>query len=79
MSDKDKANERSNLVQLRQEVGLTQEEFARWLGVTSQTVSNWENGRAVPRLTIPQFKVLCEILKKRPEELPDSFGPRSER
>lgn len=66
-------------MQLRQAVDLTQEELAAQLGVTVQTVSNWENGRATPRLTIPQFKTLCRLLKKDPDELPDSFGPSDDR
>lgn len=74
---KDKANERSELVRLRQELQLTQEELAEALGVTVQTVANWERGRAVPRLTIPQFKKLCQILGRSAEELPDTLGPQT--
>jgi len=33
---------------LRDEVGLTQRQFARLLGVTHQTVINWEKGRTEP-------------------------------
>lgn len=72
---KDKANERSELVRLRQQLELTQEELAEELGVTAQTVANWENGRAIPRLSIPQFKKLCRILRRSAEELPDNLGP----
>lgn len=31
---------------LRNEVGMTQEEFAHFLGVTAGTVRNWERGRS---------------------------------
>lgn len=34
---------------LRHDAGLTQEGLAAELGVTHATVSNWENGKAVPR------------------------------
>jgi len=33
---------------LREKVGLTQRQFARLLGVTHQTVINWEKGRTEP-------------------------------
>ncbi|MFP4336991.1 MAG: helix-turn-helix domain-containing protein [Halothece sp.] len=32
----------------RQELGLTQEQFAHSLGVTFPTINRWENGRATP-------------------------------
>ena len=34
--------------ELRQEMGLTQEEFARVVAVTFSTVNRWENGHAKP-------------------------------
>lgn len=33
---------------LRQQLGLTQEQFAARLGVTFPTINRWENGRAAP-------------------------------
>ena len=33
---------------IRQNLGLTQEEFAAAIGVTFSTVNRWENGRAKP-------------------------------
>ncbi|WP_311383630.1 helix-turn-helix transcriptional regulator [Enterococcus faecium] len=36
------------LKQLRKEHGHTQEELAKKLAITRQTVSNWENGRSFP-------------------------------
>lgn len=39
----------SNLVrELRQRLGLTQEQFAAKLGVTFATINRWENRRARP-------------------------------
>jgi DNA-binding XRE family transcriptional regulator len=71
---KDEPNTRSNLVSLRKELDLTQKAVAEALGVTEQTVRNWEQGKAIPRLTIPQTKVLCKLLRKPIESIPDNFG-----
>ncbi len=65
----------SPLRRLRTLQQLTQKELADALGVTQDTVANWESGRAVPRLTIPQFKMLLKVLQVTPEELPDDFSP----
>ena len=40
--------------------GMTQIEFAEKLGVTDKSISNWENGRNMPDLSL--FKPLCELL-----------------
>ncbi len=73
----DELQKESILVLLRKELDLTQRDIAEALGVTEQTVRNWEQGKAVPRLTIPQMKVLCRILKRPIEDLPDYFGPKN--
>lgn len=39
---------------------ITQSELAEKLGVTDRSVSNWENGKNMPDLSL--FKPLCEIL-----------------
>ena len=44
----------------RKEKKLTQIELAEKLGVTDKSISNWENGRNMPDLSL--FKPLCEIL-----------------
>jgi DNA-binding XRE family transcriptional regulator len=71
---RDEPNQKSNLVSLRKELDLTQRAIAEALGVTEQTVRNWEQGKAIPRLTIPQTKVLCRLLKRPIESIPDHFG-----
>ena len=38
----------SKIKQARNEAGLTQEQAAEALGVSRQTISNWENGRSYP-------------------------------
>ena len=40
--------EADNIRTLRQNLGLTQEEFAHRLGITVATVNRWENGHANP-------------------------------
>jgi DNA-binding XRE family transcriptional regulator len=71
---RDEPNQKSNLVSLRKELDLTQKDVAEALGVTEQTVRNWEQGKAIPRLTIPQAKILCQLLKRPIESIPDHFG-----
>ena len=53
---------------------ITQKELADVLGVTEHTISNWERGKAIPKLTIPQTKALCNVLGVSLDELPDDFG-----
>lgn len=52
---------------LREKRGLSQEEFAELLGVSRQTVSNWENDRATPDAY--KLKQLCEVLRVSADEL----------
>ena len=39
-----------NIRRIRSKAGLTQEEFGKIAGVSGMAVSQWENGRAVPRM-----------------------------
>jgi transcriptional regulator with XRE-family HTH domain len=68
----------SELKQIREAAGLSQETLARLIGVTSKTVSNWERGTNPANLTVPQMKALCRALGVTLEELPDWFGPTPE-
>lgn len=65
-------------MRLRSLRGISQEALAEILGVSRTTVMNWETGRAVPRLTLPQIKALCRTLRITLDELPDSFSPQLE-
>lgn len=48
---------------LRARLGLTQEQFARLLGVAWATVSRWERGRALPDAkTAAKLRRLAEIV-----------------
>ena len=44
----------------RKDKNMTQQELAEQLGVTDRAVSNWENGKNMPDLSL--FKPLCNIL-----------------
>ena len=44
----------------RKEKQLTQEQLAEQLGVTSKSISKWENGNCLPDAS--KYKSLCEIL-----------------
>ena len=63
-------NSGRELTRLRKRLGLTQKQVADAVGVTDQTVSNWEAGRFEPRLTISQMQALCRILQCSLDELP---------
>ena len=51
----------------RKEKQLTQNELAEKLGVTDRSISNWENGKNMPDLSL--FKPLCDILEISINEL----------
>ena len=68
--------EESPLKMRRDELGLIQRDVAVAIDVSVQTVSNWETGRFKEvRLTLPQVKALCRVLKWAIEDLPDDFRP----
>ena len=48
------------IAECRKEKGITQSELAFQLGVTDRAVSNWENGKNMPDLSL--FQPLCDIL-----------------
>ena len=59
----------NQILNIRKERKLTQEEFGRLFYVTRQTVSNWENGKSYPDLGIlidisNQFEVSLDSLLK---------------
>lgn len=62
---------RQRIVSFRKQRGLSQRDIAYALGITDQTVSNWEQGRCEPRLTIRQVVSLCRILECSLTDLDD--------
>lgn len=71
---KDTPNMESKFVSLRLDAGLTQKAIAEALGVTEQAVRNWERGKNEPRFTIQQMKLLCKMLGRSLDEMPESFS-----
>lgn len=53
--------------QLRKEKNMTQKDLATKLNVTDRAISNWENGRRMPDVSL--FKPLCETLNITINEL----------
>ncbi len=68
----------SSIKQLREALGLTQQDFAVKLGVTVTSVYRWESGRSDITLTFPQMKKfhreVLEPLKINIHDLPDNLG-----
>jgi putative transcriptional regulator len=56
----------SNLVRVRGKLGLSQAKFAAILGISTDTLQNWEQGRRTP--TGPA-RVLLKIATRHPEVL----------
>lgn len=59
----------NQILNIRKEQKLTQEEFGRLFYVTRQTVSNWENGKSYPDLQIlvdisNRFQISLDLLLK---------------
>ena len=61
-----RVNPTSNIVRLRGKLGLSQSRFAAILGISTDTLQNWEQGRRGPS---GPAKVLLKIAAKRPEVL----------
>lgn len=60
----------NQILNIREEKKLTQEEFGMLFHVTRQTVSNWENGKSYPDLQIlvnisNQFDISLDVLLKQ--------------
>ncbi|MEG4034945.1 helix-turn-helix transcriptional regulator [Microcoleus sp. S36b_A4] len=55
-------DQESHLKKLREELEMSQEDLARELGVSSQTISRWELGKNVPTFTVKQMKALEKLL-----------------
>lgn len=56
-----------DILELREKLFMTQDEFARLIGVTRQTVHNWETGRFEPTQQYKQK--MLKILKKLKENM----------
>ncbi len=63
------------MVELRESLGMTQRQLANIIGVTDQTVSNWERGIHAPKLTPRQMSNLCKAANRTIEEVADLLEP----
>ena len=64
----------NQILNIRKENQLTQEEFGKLFHVTRQTVSNWENGKSYPDLQVlvdisNQFGVSLDTLLKEDSKM----------
>ena len=71
----------NQILNVRKEKQLTQEEFGRLFHVTRQTVSNWENGKSYPDLQIlvsmsNQFDISLDTLLKEDSKMVQSIDKR---
>ncbi len=56
----------SLIKEVRRQLGLSQEDLARNLGVSLATVNRWENGISKPsKLATAQFEVFCEKMTEQ--------------
>jgi ribosome-binding protein aMBF1 (putative translation factor) len=52
--------------EVRQQLGLSQEELAHELGVSFSTINRWENSKTVPfKLARRQFEAFCVRMKEQ--------------
>ncbi len=58
----------------RRKKGIRQDDLAKAIGVSPQTISAWQTGRNIPRLNPRQTKILCEELGCTLDELAEAFG-----
>ena len=56
-----------SIADLRKQKGMTQEELAHLLSITTVTLSRWENGHFEPKASV--IKKLCEVLGCTESEL----------
>jgi DNA-binding transcriptional regulator YiaG len=62
---------------LRQHLGLTQQELARWLGLSEATVSLWEAGRRRPRGPAHRLlRLIAELSRQEPPGGTTTGDPR---
>lgn len=62
---------------LRKQSGVSQQDVAQALGVTYQTVSDWERNKYLPHLTPGQMLRLCHLLNCSLEDLAQHFPDKA--
>ena len=61
--------DRGRIRHLREELNMTQENFAHEIGVTFATVNRWENGRTTPNKIAQKVLLLIEKKMKKVKSL----------
>ena len=61
-----------SIVEIRQNINMSQAEFAKLLGVSVRTLQEWEQGRRKPSGAAASLILLAE---KRPDVLREVFAP----
>jgi putative transcriptional regulator len=69
------AMDKSDIQAIRERYQLSQAEFARLLGISLDTLQNWEQGRRVPR---GPARVLLQVAEKHPGVVWDVVKPITE-
>ena len=62
-----------NIVKIRRQRGITQEELAQALSVNTTTLSRWENGHFEPKASM--LRGICEVLGCTESELLNGQSP----
>jgi len=65
--------EMSDVQRIRAKYNLSQNEFARLLGISRATLQNWEQGRRVPQ---GPARVLLQVADKHPDAVYDVVQPK---
>ena len=63
---------------VRDRAGVSQKQIANELGLSVQTVGNWEGGRSNPSLDPVQTQKLCQMLGVTLNELATAFAGEME-
>lgn len=66
------------IAQLRTRLNLTQRQVAKAIGVTVQSISNWEQGLFTPTLHPRQFVAWCRILQCSLDDLVEAIDADNE-
>lgn len=67
--------EKTDVQQIRANYRLSQNEFARLLGISLDTLQNWEQGRRLPQ---GPARVLLQVAAKHPEAVWDVVQPKKQ-
>lgn len=66
--------EEPDVIALRERYGLSQDQFARMLGISVRTLQNWEQGRRRPH---GPARVLLRVAESHPEAVLDAVKKAS--